>query len=1277
MPAKFSNRLVVCLLLMFSLASVGGCRIILEVLFGGTDDGPERIVDFDNDTVPDEGDNCSSIANASQLDTDSDGVGDACDNCPDNANAAQEDKDADGVGDVCDNCADDANTAQDDADGDEVGDACDNCPGDANAGQDDTDEDGVGDICDNCANDANAEQDDTDGDGVGDACDQCPGSDDTQDDNENGIPNGCDPATITQKSELQGFATFLGTGEAVDFGNVLVGDEILLSLPDNTVSLIRQVGPGCTCAWSVQPASAGTFDPRDECTTVFTVLQADITGIGVIQTCNGESHEFLNQVNVEAPEPDDPNPAGITADAGPDQQVNEGSPVTLDGSGTTSTGIEGELSFQWAQIGQGPSVVFQNADQAIANFTAPFVGADTVLEFELTASGGGLEDSAQVAVTVLNVPSGGGGGVAPVCVSTCGNGTVECDEECDDGDTESGDGCSSTCQDEGCGSDSDCTDPTTPRCNTDTGTCVECVTDPHCDDGLFCNGAETCADGVCQAGANPCQQGEACDEAARCFDCVTAADCDDEVQCTVDDCDAGGAGCTNTPAAVGAPCDDQDACTETDQCDGEQNCAGADKDCTGFDDECNTGVCNPATGNCEAEETNEGLPCNDGDPCRQDTTCTAGNCAGGTPVVCDDGDPCTDDSCNPASGCEFTDPCADLTPVCNPENGQCVECLVNGDCAPGEFCDANNTCQPGTPITGNIVRGNGSTPAIGRPISVQLYRDATLAFLVTSEQADAGDGGFELLVQTQDFPLPAGGFVTVNTDDDVRSDGFTLPEITEGNPFALPQDLAVFYDIYVDDDDPTPDPRDGTEARPYDTIQQAADVALPGDTVFIKNGTYTPPDTGEFTPVLSIQTSGTASNPIRFQNFPGHAPVLDAQAVPSQSNNGNRVGILIGTDPASGCPTPTGFPFVDNIEISGLTVMHAFRAGLFARGNNITLEDCIFQENGLVQCSGSSANVKFRGSSDCIVRRVLAQNGYAGFIFQDTTDCVIEDSIALNNGETADGTLIFPENADGFAGSAGNCGSTGLIVRHCLSAGNHDDQFDLTKNVDSIAERCAAFNGRAGACRAPCGGGDDQCGDGNGFKVGNDATRLTVRFCIAFNNDVDGIDPRAHTEPLFYNNVAYGNRVLGFSTGASGSNGTFFNNISFNPGAGDVFIGGNPAFSDYNFWADGSTVPGQDVNSLDGDPLFVNPDGVIEPTFQGTVDDIGVFINLIFEQIETNFALQAVSPCIDSGLDPADRGQTADFTPVDDLATDDTGGGPIPFFDMGALEFEPPLEPPP
>jgi len=118
--------------------------------------------DADGDSIPDEADNCPLLANADQADLDTDGVGNACDNCLLTGNADQADSNANGVGDVCewpdadadgvpddvDDCPTVADAAQIDMDGDGVGNACDNCPLVKNEDQADADGDGAGDPCD-------------------------------------------------------------------------------------------------------------------------------------------------------------------------------------------------------------------------------------------------------------------------------------------------------------------------------------------------------------------------------------------------------------------------------------------------------------------------------------------------------------------------------------------------------------------------------------------------------------------------------------------------------------------------------------------------------------------------------------------------------------------------------------------------------------------------------------------------------------------------------------------------------------------------------------------------------------------------------------------------------------------------------------------------------------------------------------------------------------------------------------------------------------------------
>jgi len=90
-------------------------------------------LDTDRDGVGDACDNCPLVENADQLDTDRDGVGDACEADPldpviDPVDPIISDSDLDGVPDDIDNCPSVANHDQSDRDFDGIGDACDDQP---------------------------------------------------------------------------------------------------------------------------------------------------------------------------------------------------------------------------------------------------------------------------------------------------------------------------------------------------------------------------------------------------------------------------------------------------------------------------------------------------------------------------------------------------------------------------------------------------------------------------------------------------------------------------------------------------------------------------------------------------------------------------------------------------------------------------------------------------------------------------------------------------------------------------------------------------------------------------------------------------------------------------------------------------------------------------------------------------------------------------------------------------------------------------------------------
>jgi hypothetical protein len=210
---------------------------------------------------------------------------------------------------------------------------------------------------------------------------------------------------------------------------------------------------------------------------------------------------------------------------------------------------------------------------------------------------------------------------------------------------------------------------------------------------------------VCKGGCqDPCDDGNACtvDDACDGDVCVgTPVDCSGQGDtCNAASCDPAGAegNCdTLTPLKNGTPCDDGDACTTSDAC-LNGTCSGPPVDCSNLDDDCNVGVCDPATGQCQTEPANEGGPCDDGDLCTSGDTCSAGTCSSGSPVDCSFlDDECNVGVCDPGSGKCTQEPANEGGP-CEGGTGTCVagDCVIEGECTTNEECDDGIACTVDT-----------------------------------------------------------------------------------------------------------------------------------------------------------------------------------------------------------------------------------------------------------------------------------------------------------------------------------------------------------------------------------------------------------------------------------------------------------------------------------------------------------------------------------------------------------------------------------------------------
>jgi hypothetical protein len=94
-----------------------------------------------------------------------------------------------------------------------------------------------------------------------------------------------------------------------------------------------------------------------------------------------------------------------TANAGPDQTVNEGALVTMDGSSSTGTSLSPSLTYAWTQVA-GTMVSLTGANTASPSFIAPPVPpAGETLTFQLVVTSGGVDsapDTVNIHVTNLN-----------------------------------------------------------------------------------------------------------------------------------------------------------------------------------------------------------------------------------------------------------------------------------------------------------------------------------------------------------------------------------------------------------------------------------------------------------------------------------------------------------------------------------------------------------------------------------------------------------------------------------------------------------------------------------------------------------------------------------------------------------------------------------------------------------------------------------------------------------------------------------------------------------
>ncbi|MDD1457289.1 hypothetical protein MEN95_20570 [Dolichospermum sp. ST_sed7] len=378
---------------------------------------------------------------------------------------------------------------------------------------------------------------------------------------------------------------------------------------------------------------------------------------------------------------------------------------------------------------------------------------------------------------------------------------------------------------------------------------------------------------------------------------------------------------------------------------------------------------------------------------------------------------------------------------------------------------------------------------------------------------------------------------------------------------------------YVSADTAGNDSNDGlSTSSPFKTIQKAANLTNPGDTVLIMNGVYT--NTDPFGGIVSIKRSGTSNAPITYKAYPGHSPKL-------QSNGWNAISITNGAS---------------YIEINGLE--------LIGNNSNITFAYALSQKD-------DPYNPKTNGNGIIIDGR---KNGHPHHI-----------SIINNKIHDFGGGGIATIQADYVTIDRNEVYNNAWYSVYANSGiSNYQNwQFDSSQGYKMTITNNKVYNNRQyipwlyGGGKITDGNGisiDDSRNTQNGSTLGAYSGRTLVENNIAFQNGGSGIHTYESDYVDIVNNTAYLNSQSpeidnGEIFARSSSDVKIINNILYTISGKKVNTNYNNTNVTYNYnlYANSTIIPVKGTNDIVADPQFVNA-------------SIG------------DFRLQSTSPAIDKGF---------------------------------------------
>ena len=319
----------------------------------------------------------------------------------------------------------------------------------------------------------------------------------------------------------------------------------------------------------------------------------------------------------------------------------------------------------------------------------------------------------------------------------------------------------------------------------------------------------------------------------------------------------------------------------------------------------------------------------------------------------------------------------------------------------------------------------------------------------------------------------------------------------------------------------------GTFEAPLFSLQRAAQLAQPGDTILLRGGVY---DAMYEHVYVRVEMSGTPEAPITIRSYPGEMAIFDGHRHPWHPRY-----------------------YGDGHSVSDPMLV-------WVVGDHLVWEDVTFR-------NGIGRGFALRGDHN-VFRRIVSHHQHAAGIFLSGSYNLLEYVTSHDNTSVANGG----NSANGISLIDGTIETRGNVIRYALVYRNSDDGIGIWNSWDTLIEHSISFDNGIGPT-----------GNGMGFKLGGEDARARgtiARFNIAFGN-ANNFDTNGSTGVLLYNNTAWASRSTNYvltrhSTNACANEA--YNNISYQPGSYNV-IRGDCTVHEYNTWNLGITDP--QFNSLD------------------------------------------------------------------------------------------------